>query len=208
MSRFPHQSRLYTDLNFSPILYRTFYLLTPPSELPPLPQTLHKPNETPDITDTPLRNPSYLPIHLYTILQIVITVIIFILTLTRGAPAFPVLIIALVPFRLLLMKRWWPREVLRFVDAWACREGTPEDDEDAAKAQYQDTTDSEQIPVGILAADARIPAVQSSSVSKEPAESHSDLADQRIWGTSNEDMNNEWVELQERRDEELGRDFR
>lgn len=28
------------------------------------------------------------------------------------------------------MKRWWPREVLRFVDAWACREGTPEDDED------------------------------------------------------------------------------
>jgi hypothetical protein len=138
----------------------------------------------------------------------VITVIIFILTLTRGAPAFPVLIIALVPFRLLLMKRWWPREVLRFVDAWACREGTPEDDEDAAKAQDQDTTDSEQIPVGILAADVRIPAVQSSSVSKEPCESHADLADQRIWGTSNEDMNNEWVELQERRDEELGRDFR
>lgn len=29
------------------------------------------------------------------------------------------------------MNRWWPREVLRFVDAWACREGTPEDDEDA-----------------------------------------------------------------------------
>lgn len=31
------------------------------------------------------------------------------------------------------MKRWWPREVLRFVDAWACREGTPEDDEDERK---------------------------------------------------------------------------
>ena len=29
------------------------------------------------------------------------------------------------------MKRWFGREVLRFVDAWACREGTPEDDEDA-----------------------------------------------------------------------------
>lgn len=57
---------------------------------------------------------------------------IFILTLTRGAPAFPVLIIALVPFRLLVMKKWWPREVLRFVDAWACHEGTPEDDEDTA----------------------------------------------------------------------------
>lgn len=34
------------------------------------------------------------------------------------------------------MKRWWRREVLRFVDAWACREGTPEDDEDA-KAHAQ-----------------------------------------------------------------------
>jgi hypothetical protein len=31
------------------------------------------------------------------------------------------------------MKRWWNREVLRFVDAWACREGTPEDDEDAER---------------------------------------------------------------------------
>jgi hypothetical protein len=29
-----------------------------------------------------------------------------------------------------LMNRIWRREVLRFVDAWACREGTPEDDED------------------------------------------------------------------------------
>lgn len=65
--------------------------------------------------------------------------IIFIVTLTRGAPAFPVLIVALVPFRLLVMNRWWPREVLRFVDAWACREGTPEDDEDAEeKAREED----------------------------------------------------------------------
>lgn len=59
------------------------------------------------------------------------TVIIFIVTLTKGAPAFPVIIIALVPIRLLLMNRIWHRETLRFVDAWACREGTPEDDEDA-----------------------------------------------------------------------------
>lgn len=29
------------------------------------------------------------------------------------------------------MKRWWPREVLRFVDACACREGTPEDEKGA-----------------------------------------------------------------------------
>ena len=62
--------------------------------------------------------------------QIVVTVIIFIVTLTKGAPVFPVVIIALVPLRLLLMKKMWNRETLRFVDAWACREGTPEDDED------------------------------------------------------------------------------
>lgn len=56
---------------------------------------------------------------------------IFIVTLTQGAPAFPVIIIALVPLRLLAMRRWWDRETLRFVDAWACREGGPEDEEDA-----------------------------------------------------------------------------
>lgn len=67
---------------------------------------------------------------MYTAVQIVVTVIIFIVTLTRGAPAFPVVIIALVPVRLLLMNRLWDRETLRFVDAWACRAGTPEDDED------------------------------------------------------------------------------
>lgn len=56
---------------------------------------------------------------------------IFIVTLTQGAPAFPVIIIALVPLRLLVMRRWWDRETLRFVDAWACREGGPEGEEDA-----------------------------------------------------------------------------
>ncbi|PLB45878.1 hypothetical protein P170DRAFT_512490 [Aspergillus steynii IBT 23096] len=130
------------SLSVNPILYRTFYLLTPPSELPPLPASLaqrEKPQDSNDpstststsATAAPRNNPSYLPIHLYTLLQIITTVIIFIVTLTRGAPAFPVLVVALVPFRLLVMNRWWPREVLRFVDAWACREGTPEDDEDA-----------------------------------------------------------------------------
>lgn len=67
---------------------------------------------------------------MYTVVQIVLTVVIFIVTLTRGAPAFPVIIIALVPARLLLMNKLWSRETLRFVDAWACRDGTPEDDED------------------------------------------------------------------------------
>ena len=99
----------------SPILFRFFYLLTPPSELPTLPEAVK----------------SYWAVHTYTVVQIVVTVIIFIVTLTKGAPAFPALIIALVPIRLLLMKKLWNRETLRFVDAWACRDGTPEDDEDA-----------------------------------------------------------------------------
>ena len=71
---------------------------------------------------------------MYTIVQIVVTVVIFIVTLTKGAPAFPVIIIALVPIRLLVMNRMWHRETLRFVDAWACRDGTPEDDEDRCAA--------------------------------------------------------------------------
>ncbi|OJJ48348.1 hypothetical protein ASPZODRAFT_1570089 [Penicilliopsis zonata CBS 506.65] len=120
------------SLSVNPILYRTFYILTPPSELPALPASLRLSEER-AADDHPPANPSYLPIHLYTLLQIAITVVIFILTLTRGAPAFPILIIALVPFRLLVMVRWWRREVLRFVDTWACREGSPEDDEDSAK---------------------------------------------------------------------------
>ncbi|KAL8816252.1 MAG: hypothetical protein Q9223_004711 [Gallowayella weberi] len=102
------------SLSVNPILYRFFYLLTPPSELPALP------------TDVK----SYRGVHTYTVVQIVVTVVIFIVTLTKVAPAFPVLIIILVPIRLLLMNKMWHRETLRFVDAWACRKGTPEDDKD------------------------------------------------------------------------------
>jgi hypothetical protein len=65
--------------------------------------------------------------------QIVATCIIFAITLTKAGPIFPVIIILLVPIRLLVMNRIWNREVLRYVDAWACREGTPEDDEDRKK---------------------------------------------------------------------------
>lgn len=72
----------------------------------------------------------YRGVHLYTIVQIIVTVVIFIVTLTKAAPAFPVLIIVLVPIRLLLMNKLWNRETLRFVDCWACRKGTPEDDKD------------------------------------------------------------------------------
>jgi hypothetical protein len=83
---------------------------------------------------------AYAPIHCYTLVQIIMTVVIFAVTLTKGAPAFPVIVIACVPARLLLMNRVWRREVLRFVDAWACREGTPEDDEDQ-RAQMSQAAD-------------------------------------------------------------------
>lgn len=106
------------SLSVNPILYRTFYLLTPPPELPKLPTSIS----------------SYVPIHIYTITQIIVTTGIFIITLTKAGPAFPIIIIALVPVRLQLMNKLWSRDVLRYVDAWACRDGTPENDEDRRKA--------------------------------------------------------------------------
>lgn len=102
----------YQSLSVNPILFRFFNVLTPPSELPELPAGVH-----------------WLPIHAYTVTQVVMTGIIFAVTLTVAAPAFPVIIIVLVPVRLLLMNRIWNRETLRYVDGWACREGKPEDDQ-------------------------------------------------------------------------------
>ena len=102
------------SLSVNPLLKRFFWMLTPASELPPLPD----------------RVTSYWPIHAYTAFEIVMTAVIFIVTLTVAGPAFPVIIIALVPFRLLAMNRIWNREVLRSVDRWACRDGCPEGDED------------------------------------------------------------------------------
>lgn len=86
------------------------------------------------------------------------TVVIFIVTLTKGAPAFPVIIIALVPIRLLVMNKLWHRETLRFVDAWACREGTPEDDEDARAR-------SEEVELQVME-----PILRSPEVLKRPSE--------------------------------------
>jgi hypothetical protein len=105
------------SLAVNPILFRFFWMLTPASELPPLPRGVK----------------NYWGIHGYTLLQIVMTGIIFYVTLTVAAPAFPVIIIALMPVRLLVMNRIWGRETLRFVDGWACREGGPEEDEDRRK---------------------------------------------------------------------------
>lgn len=76
---------------------------------------------------------------MYTTAQIVVTVVIFIVTLTKGAPAFPLIIIALVPIRLWLMNKVWKRDTLRFVDAWACKDGTPEDDEDRLAEQEKNS---------------------------------------------------------------------
>lgn len=101
----------YQSLYVNPILERVANLLTPRSELPELPVGV-----------------SWFGIHMYTIAQIVLTGIVFGITLTVAAPAFPLIIIALVPARLTLMNRIWSRETLRMVDGWACREGKPEDE--------------------------------------------------------------------------------
>ena len=114
--------RSFVNLSPSPILNRFFSLLTPPSELPTLPRGVK----------------GYLGIHLYTTVQIVVTLINLIITLTKGAPAFPIIIIALVPIRLLLMNKIWDRETLRFVDAWACRDGTPDDEIQSEKNNEKD----------------------------------------------------------------------
>lgn len=201
------QFYLLTYLLFSPILYRTFYLLTPPSELPVLPSSLARRNQYGETT----LKPSYIPIHIYTLLQIAITVAIFILTLTRAAPAFPVLIIALVPFRLLIMKRWFRREVLRFVDAWACREGTPEDDEDTKEKPNQGRSESgsgergRRRDSGENSASSADAASNSCQSIPQPAPKAMTVNNGTF--TMHEDSTHEWIELDVRMhvDEELGR---
>lgn len=103
------------SLSVNPILFRVFHILTyvvaprfswcsgfllrccrPSSELPPLPQGVR----------------GYWGIHMYTLLQVVVTVGIFAITFTPAAPAFPVIIVLLVPIRLKVMNRWWSRETL------------------------------------------------------------------------------------------------
>lgn len=122
-------------------------------------------------------------------MQIVLTAAVFVLTLTKAAPAFPVLIIALVPFRLLIMKRWWNREVLRFVDAWACREGTPEDDEDqqAQNKMVNDTAED-----AVFTADA-YPLNNGRNVNAESYVARRE--DVGVRETSDTDHAQEWIEL-------------
>ncbi|CCF37847.1 hypothetical protein CH063_09086 [Colletotrichum higginsianum] len=101
----------YQSLSVNPILTRIWQLLTPISELPDLPH-----------------GASWMGIHFYTITQLVLTGIVFGVTLTVAAPGFPIIIIILVPVRLFFMNRVWSRQTLRYVDGWATREGKPEDD--------------------------------------------------------------------------------
>ena len=99
------------SLSVNPILQRTFWILTPANELPPLPQGIK----------------TWWAVHSYTLFEIIMAVVVFIVTLTVAGPAFPVIIVALVPFRLLVMHKIWSKDLLRYVDRWACREGWPED---------------------------------------------------------------------------------
>ncbi|KND89768.1 putative transporter [Tolypocladium ophioglossoides CBS 100239] len=108
----------YQSLAVNPILARVAHLLTPRPELLALPD-----------------GASWLGVHCYTITQVVLTGVVFGITLTVAAPAFPLVIIALVPLRLSLMSRLWSRETLRAVDGWACRPGRPEDGEDEVQPQ-------------------------------------------------------------------------
>ncbi|EGX95093.1 anion exchange protein, putative [Cordyceps militaris CM01] len=100
----------YQSLSVNPILPRVANLLTPTSERASLPT-----------------NVTWLGLHSYTLTQVVLTGIVFGVTLTVAAPAFPLLIIALVPVRLAFMNKIWSKETLRAVDGWACRPGKPED---------------------------------------------------------------------------------
>ena len=101
----------YQNLSTNPILRRTFWILTPTSQLPPLPPGAN----------------GYWPIHSYTLLQITIAIIAFAVSLTPAGPAFPIIVVACVPLRLLVVRRIWSRQTLRQVDKWSCRDGSPED---------------------------------------------------------------------------------
>lgn len=103
----------YQSISVNPILQGIARCLTPPSELPEAPT-----------------GATWLGIHTYTIAQVVITGVVFGITLTVAAPAFPLVIIALVPLRLTLMNKVWSQGTLRAVDGWACRPGKPEDNSD------------------------------------------------------------------------------
>lgn len=101
------------SLATNPILYRVFDMISERDGLKLLPKGVR-----------------WRAVNGYTLFQIIVTVGIFVVTFTKGAAAFPIVIVAFVPFRLQVMNRIWRREVLMFVDSWACRPGVVGNDFD------------------------------------------------------------------------------
>ncbi|SMQ48587.1 unnamed protein product [Zymoseptoria tritici ST99CH_3D7] len=106
---FMGQQSLFTN----PILSRTLDLLTPVRHLPKLPPGIAR----------------YRPIHGYTLFQVVIAIAVFVVTLTPAAPGFPVIIAALVPFRVLVMPKIWHPATLAHLDKWSYRDETRKETE-------------------------------------------------------------------------------
>jgi len=140
----------YQSLRANPMLARVGHLVTPPSALPPLP-----------------RGVSWRGVHAFTVAQLLLTGLVFGVTLTVAAPAFPLLIVALVPLRLTLMPRLWSRETLAFVDAWACRPGRPEDGRGRASSRGEGdgTTMAAAVDDGSATADRGASAARAASAS-------------------------------------------
>ncbi|KAF2993246.1 hypothetical protein E8E13_000432 [Curvularia kusanoi] len=103
----------YQTVTTNPILHRLGYMLTPKSQLPPLPAGVSR----------------WRDIHTWTLTQLVITYSIFGITQSPAGPAFPIIVFSLVPLRLKVLKRYWSPHLLRHVDRWACKHGFPEDEE-------------------------------------------------------------------------------
>lgn len=105
------------------------------------------------------------------------------------------------------MKRWWPREVLRFVDAWACREGTPEDDEDGRERRNK--PHEEDVGAG-NGGDAFFPATSGNSRNEmftAGVSPKSDRLSHEIRAAGSDDAGHDWIELDTypQADEEIGR---
>lgn len=105
------------------------------------------------------------------------------------------------------MKRWWPREVLRFVDAWACREGTPEDDEDERERdnrQHEGEVGAGHEQGG---GDGFFPPEDIRNELSTVGESRKNNIESEIQVAGSSDAGNDWIELDvyPQADEEIGR---
>ena len=100
------------------------------------------------------------------------------------------------------MKRLFPREVLRFVDAWACRVGTPEDEEDELERERGQARDGDREggAAGLEPMPGRVYGGRDVAVDEVQPDSNAYVEAGRGDG-----QGQEWVELgQMHRDEEAG----